>query len=81
MNQSTKESHRIAHVRADAIMSAVVNFRNELATETEIGRVGSAYMTIRSLVYDLIDGAYWEGYSTGEDEANMRAVRSEGESE
>ncbi|KGD95689.1 hypothetical protein [Rhizobium sp. YS-1r] len=62
-----KEIHRIAFTRTEAIMTAIMSLREPLATEKEIGQVGSAYNTVRSIVFDMIEGAYWEGYSSGED--------------
>ena len=67
---SKRECHRTASVRTEAIMSAIMTMRDALASEKEIGKVGSAYMTIHSIVYDMIEGTYWEGYTTGEDQAH-----------
>ena len=69
MSMAKKESHRIVNARTDAIMSALITLRTELASEVEISRVSSAYMTLRGIIYDLLDGAYWEGYGAGEDGA------------
>jgi len=63
-----KESHRNALVRTEAIMSAIMMMRQPLATETEIAKVGSAYQSIRALVYDMLEGTYWQGYTSGEDQ-------------
>lgn len=70
---SKRESHRIANVRTEAIMSAIMTMRQSLNDEQQPSRVGSAYSTIRSIVYDMLEGTYWEGYSTGEDQAGRNA--------
>ncbi|MDR6667239.1 hypothetical protein [Rhizobium sp. 1399] len=67
--QPTKKSHQTVTARTEAAMAAIMQLRQELATETQIGKADSAYMTVRGIIYDLLDGAYSDGYSTGEDSA------------
>ena len=73
---SKKASHRNALVRTEAIMSAIMTMRQPLATETEISKVGSAYQAIRAVVYDMLEGTYWDGYATGEDQPGRGQKRS-----
>lgn len=70
---SKRESHRIANARTEAIMSAIMMMRQPLNDEQQTSRVGSAYLTIRSIVYDMLEGTYWEGYTTGEDQSGRNA--------
>ena len=56
-------------VRTEAAMAAIMQLRQQLATETQIGKTDSAYMAIRGVIYDLMDGAYWDGFATGEDQS------------
>ena len=74
------ESNRQSAARAKAAMGAIMALVETLAEERgeRTARCDSAYQTIHGILLDLFDGAYWQGYTTGEDETSMLAARGEG---
>jgi hypothetical protein len=71
---ATVGSRRTTLARTHAALGAVAALADALAKETgpETARSDSAHQKLRAVLYDLFDGAYWDGYMTGEDEASMR---------
>lgn len=70
---------RSSRARTEAAMGAIFSLREQLATENgrETGHTDSAYQNIKGILFDLFEGAYQQGYCTGEDVTSMRLATEE----
>lgn len=60
---------RTVTARTVAIIGALPTEALRLFGDEDIRLVSSRYQVFRGIVYDLVDGAYMEGYCSGEDQA------------
>lgn len=62
---------RVVVARTNAIIAALPKDAQRLFIQEDTSRTASRYQVFRSIVYELVDGAYGEGYVSGEDRLPM----------